>query len=79
MWASRGVLTKFDDIPEISITYPTEYTKTVMQLYKEQNAKGALGVMKDTWKTRGPLGLYKGYGALLMFSVPKNQTRFGVY
>ena len=64
---------------EISITYPTEYTKTVMQLYTEQNAKGAIGVMRDTVKTNGIFGLYRGYSALLMFSVPKNQVRFGVY
>ena len=27
----------------------------------------------------GFFGVYKGYGALLMFSVPKNYTRFGTY
>lgn len=40
---------------------------------------GALGVMKDAIKTNGPLGLYKGYSALLLFSVPKNYVRFGTY
>ena len=64
---------------EISCTYPTEYTKTVMQLYKEKNAMGAINVVRDTVKTGGPLALYKGYGALLMFSVPKNYVRFGAY
>lgn len=64
---------------EISCTYPTEYTKTVMQLYKEKNSMGAVNVIKDTVKTNGFLGLYKGYGALLMFSVPKNYCRFGTY
>ena len=57
---------------EISCTYPTEYTKTVMQLYTEKNRMGAVGVIKDTVKTNGFLGLYRGYSALLMFSVPKN-------
>jgi len=57
---------------EISITYPTEYTKTVMQLYTEQNKKGAFGVIRDTYKSNGFFGLYRGYSALLMFSVPKN-------
>lgn len=64
---------------EISCTYPTEYTKTVMQLYPEKNAMGAINVIKDTVKTSGPTGLYKGYSALLMFSIPKNYVRFGAY
>eukprot|EP00997_Jenningsia_sp_PLL12_P005248 NODE_2092_length_989_cov_90.335106_g1711_i0.p1 GENE.NODE_2092_length_989_cov_90.335106_g1711_i0~~NODE_2092_length_989_cov_90.335106_g1711_i0.p1 ORF type:complete len:192 (+),score=17.01 NODE_2092_length_989_cov_90.335106_g1711_i0:48-623(+) len=64
---------------EISITFPTEYTKTVMQLYPKENAKGAIKVVKDTVAQRGALGLYKGYSALLMFSVPKNYVRFGTY
>jgi solute carrier family 25 citrate transporter 1 len=50
-----------------------------MQLYKEKNAMGAVNVIKDTVKTGGFFGLYKGYSALLMFSVPKNYTRFGTY
>ena len=50
-----------------------------MQLYTEKNKMGAIGVMKDTVKTQGYLGLYKGYSALLLFSIPKNQVRFGVY
>jgi len=51
----------------------------VMQLYKEKNSMGAVNVIKDTVKTGGFFGLYKGYSALLMFSVPKNYTRFGTY
>jgi solute carrier family 25 (mitochondrial citrate transporter), member 1 len=64
---------------EISITYPTEYTKTVMQLYPEMNKKGAITVVKETMATGGYLKLYKGYSALLMFSVPKNYVRFGAF
>lgn len=64
---------------EISCTYPTEYTKTVMQLYKEKNSMGAVNVIKETYRANGFLGLYKGYSALLMFSVPKNYCRFGTY
>ena len=64
---------------EISCTYPTEYTKTVMQLYKEKNAMGTVNVFKDTFRKNGFFGLYKGYSALLMFSVPKNYVRFGTY
>ena len=50
-----------------------------MQLYKEKNAMGAVNVFKDTVKTKGFFGLYKGYGALLMFAPPKNYVRFGTY
>ena len=64
---------------EISITYPTEYTKTVMQLYPEVNKKGAIACAKDTVAQRGFLGLYRGYSALLFFSIPKNYCRFGAY
>jgi solute carrier family 25 citrate transporter 1 len=64
---------------EISITFPTEYTKTVMQLYADQNKKGAIRVVKDTIAERGFFGLYKGYSALLMFSIPKNYVRFGTF
>ena len=62
---------------EISITFPTEYVKTVMQLYPDKNKMGMLNVFKDTISKNGPLGLYRGYTALLMFSVPKNYVRFG--
>ena len=50
-----------------------------MQLYKEKNAMGAVNVVKDTYRTNGFFGLYKGYSALLMFSVPKNYVRFGTF
>ena len=40
---------------------------------------GAINVIKDTYRTNGFFGLYKGYSALLMFSVPKNYVRFGTY
>lgn len=64
---------------EITITYPTEYTKTVMQLYPEINKQGAINCVKNTVREHGILGMYRGYGALLMFSVPKNYVRFGTY
>ena len=50
-----------------------------MQLYKEKNAMGAVNVMKESYRNGGFFGLYKGYSALLMFSVPKNYVRFGTY
>lgn len=50
-----------------------------MQLDKSRQNMGAVGVIKDTVKRFGPLGLYKGYSALLLFSVPKNYVRFGSF
>lgn len=35
--------------------------------------------MRNTVKTNGFFGLYRGYSALLLFSVPKNSVRFGTY
>ena len=64
---------------EISITYPTEYTKTVMQLYPEMNKKGAFAVIRENMAKGGYLRLYQGYSALLLFSVPKNYVRFGSF
>ena len=64
---------------EISITYPTEYTKTVMQLYPEKNKLGAIHLVKTTMASQGHFGLYKGYSALLLFSIPKNYVRFGAF
>ena len=64
---------------EITCTYPTEYTKTVMQLYPEINKRGAINCAKDTIASRGIFGLYRGYSSLLFFSVPKNYVRFGTY
>jgi hypothetical protein len=50
-----------------------------MQLDKTKQQMGAINVIKETLRTNGPLGLYKGYTALLLFSVPKNQVRFGTF
>ena len=63
---------------EISITYPTEYVKTVMQLYSEKQTT-MVQVARNAIKTKGFFSLYKGYSALLIFSVPKNNVRFGAY
>lgn len=64
---------------EISITYPTEYLKTVLQIDKTKYQMGLGGLAKETWRTQGPLGFYKGYTALLLFSMPKNSVRFGAF
>ncbi len=73
----NAVIGGFTGAVEISITYPTEFVKTIMQLYPEMNKKGALFCVKNTLKKNGYFGLYKGYSALLLFSVPKNYVRFG--
>ena len=64
---------------EITITYPTEYTKTVMQLYPDLNKKGMFKVISETMAARGYFGLYRGYSSLLFFSIPKNYVRFGAF
>ena len=43
------------------------------------NKKGTIETMRYTIQNRGFLGLYKGYSALLFFSVPKNTIRFATY
>lgn len=40
---------------------------------------GTINVFKDTYRRSGFFGMYKGYSALLMFSIPKNYVRFGTY
>lgn len=50
-----------------------------MQLYPELNKQGTIRTVKNTYAERGLLGFYRGYSALLMFSVPKNYVRFGTY
>lgn len=62
---------------EICCTYPTEYLKTQMQLYKELSQKGMLYCIKQTYASYGILGYYRGLSVLLCFSVPKTGVRFG--
>lgn len=50
-----------------------------MQLYPEMNKQGTINTVKQTFRDKGILGFYRGYSALLMFSVPKNYVRFGTY
>jgi solute carrier family 25 citrate transporter 1 len=53
-----------------------------MQLRKKVpgvQCPGAFDTVRATVKDHGPLGLYRGYSALLMFSVPKNYVRFGAF
>jgi len=50
-----------------------------MQLYPERNKLGAINLVKNTMAEQGYFGLYRGYSALLLFSIPKNYVRFGAF
>lgn len=62
---------------EICITYPTEYIKTMMQLYKEFSHKGVRFCIQDTYNNFGFRGFYRGLTPLVTFSIPKVAVRFG--
>jgi len=67
---------------EICITFPTEYVKTQLQL-DERSAKprytGIGDVVKQTMKSHGFFGLYRGLSVLLYGSIPKSAVRFGAF
>ena len=43
------------------------------------NAMGMAEVAKATVADKGFFGLYRGYSALLLFSIPKNTVRFAAF
>jgi solute carrier family 25 citrate transporter 1 len=43
------------------------------------NKKGTIETVRSTIREKGILGMYRGYSALLLFSVPKNSVRFGTF
>jgi hypothetical protein len=47
-----------------------------MQLDKSKQQLGLRGLASETWRTNGFFGFYRGYTALLLFSMPKNSVRF---
>ena len=47
-----------------------------MQIDKAKAELGLINLAKDTYKREGALGFYRGYTALLLFSMPKNSVRF---
>lgn len=63
---------------EICITFPTEYVKTQLQL-DERSAKprykGIGDVVKQTVRSHGVAGLYRGLSVLLYGSIPKSAVR----
>jgi len=67
---------------EILVTYPTEFIKTQLQLdakAAQRKYRGSMDVIRETMKTRGILGLYRGLSILLLGSVPKAASRFWAY
>ena len=62
---------------EITISYPTEYIKTMQQLYPEYQVSGTMGCIKDTLNKYGFFGHYRGLSCLLFFTIPKVAVRFG--
>lgn len=62
---------------EVCITYPTEYIKTMQQLFPEWSKKGAKAAVNETVSSHGIKGLYRGLSVLLVFSIPKTGVRFG--
>ena len=67
---------------EITITYPTEYVKTQLQLDEKGKAggqkqySGILDCVKKTVKSKGVLGLYRGLSVLVYGSIPKSGVRY---
>jgi len=65
---------------EICITYPTEYIKTQLQLdEKVGKYKGIGDCARQTIKTSGVRGLYRGLSVLVYGSIPKSAVRFGSF
>ncbi|KAH7646496.1 mitochondrial 2-oxodicarboxylate carrier-like protein [Dermatophagoides farinae] len=67
---------------EICITFPTEYVKTQLQL-DERSAKprynGIADVVRQTVRSHGFFGLYRGLSVLVYGSIPKSAVRFGAF
>ena len=61
------------------MAYPFDYMKTVLQLNKEYKQMGMRNVFKHVLNTQGIFGLYSGYTALLIFTIPNAIVRFGTF
>ncbi|KAJ8263471.1 hypothetical protein COCON_G00159280 [Conger conger] len=67
---------------EICITFPTEYVKTQLQLDERANPPRYRGIgdcVKQTVRSHGVIGLYRGLSSLLYGSIPKSAVRFGMF
>ncbi|CDS41379.1 tricarboxylate transport protein [Echinococcus multilocularis] len=66
---------------EILITFPTEYVKTQLQLDERTGVArrfhGPVDCVKQTVRTHGFRGLYRGLSVLLYAAIPKSAVRFG--
>ncbi len=62
---------------EISMTYPTEFVKTSMQLSK--TPKGVGQIVSETMKASGPMGFYRGLPSMVYFAAPKAAIRFSSF
>ncbi|XP_006902582.1 PREDICTED: tricarboxylate transport protein, mitochondrial [Elephantulus edwardii] len=67
---------------EICITFPTEYVKTQLQLDERAHPPRYRGIgdcVRQTIRSHGVLGLYRGLSSLLYGSIPKAAVRFGMF
>ncbi|KAL4834059.1 hypothetical protein H8958_016515 [Nasalis larvatus] len=67
---------------EICITFPTEYVKTQLQLDERSHPPRYRGIgdcVRQTVRSHGVLGLYRGLSSLLYGSIPKAAVRFGMF
>lgn len=62
---------------EICCTYPLEFTKTVSQL--DKGGGGAMAVVRNTMRTTGPIGFYRGLSSMVYFATPKAAIRFSAF
>ena len=60
---------------EISMTYPTEYVKTSMQLSPKALSVG--DIVRSTMAGPGFFGFYRGLPSMVYFAAPKASLRFG--
>ncbi|KAL1764932.1 tricarboxylate transport protein, mitochondrial, partial [Sigmodon hispidus] len=67
---------------EICITFLTEYMKTQLQLDERASPPRYRGIgdcVRQTVRSHGVLGLYRGLSSLLYGSIPKAAVRFGTF
>lgn len=65
---------------EATATWPTEYVKTQLQLQRGTGLyRGFWDCARQTVGQYGPLGLYRGLGPVLVFSMPKAGVRFWAF
>ena len=73
---------------EISMTYPMEFVKRQLQLQQQASSltqsagvqfRGPLHCAAETVRTRGVLGLYRGFEGFVIFAGPRSGTRFASF